>query len=365
MKITLIAILFLSWTQVIANDNEIKLTRFQLYNLGIKIDKLKAIKQIPLLYAPAKIVIPPSQEYIVSAAQAGLISKLNVTIGDRVKKGQILAHINSPGLLSMQRQFLKANSEKRLAWSSYQRDEKLLQEGVISDRRWQESQSRYNSFIAEANEAKQLLEIAGMSAKDIKTLANKRRLSSQLNVYSPISGVILERMVVAGERLNILAPLYRIANLEQLWLEIHIPHERISSIKIGNKVLIENTDITATISLLGQSVNSKNQTILARAIIDGQYANLRAGQNVNSQIIQSSDKKTFILPNAAIAQSDGNAYVFIRNSSGFIVSPVEIIGKQQNNAVITGNNDLTVNIEIATRGAVALKANWLGLGGSE
>ncbi|MFW5443446.1 MAG: efflux RND transporter periplasmic adaptor subunit [Methylococcaceae bacterium] len=362
MNKTIIVFLLLHCSNAIASNNEIKLTQVQLYNLGVKIGKLKPIKQIPLLYAPAKVVIPPSQEYIVSAAQAGLITKLNVTTGDTVEKNQILAHLNSPELLSLQRQYLKANSEKSLAWASYQRDKKLLQEGVISDRRWQESRSRYNSFLAEANEAKQLLEIAGISAKDIKKLTTTHRLTSQLNLYSPIKGVVLDRMVIAGERLNILAPLYRIANLEQLWLEINIPQERMNSIKVGDKVLIENTDITATITLLGQSVNAKNQTILARAIINGQQASLRAGQNVNSQIIQSSNKPAFIVPNAAIAQSEGSSYLFIRQSTGFIVSPVKVIGKQQNSSVITGNDDLKKSAEIAIRGAVALKANWFGLG---
>jgi len=211
-----------------------------------------------LLYAPAKVTIPPSQEYIVSAAQAGLVSKLNVTIGDSVEKDQILALINSPELLSLQRQLLRANSEKRLAWAGYQRDKKLVQEGVISDRRWQESRNRYSTFRAEADEARQLLEIAGMSDKDIKKLTSSRRLTSQLAIHSPIQGVVLEKMVVAGERLDILAPLYRIANLEQLWLEINIPQEQMKRIKMGDKVLIENSDITATINLLGQSVNAQN-----------------------------------------------------------------------------------------------------------
>lgn len=365
MKTKLFVLFFISCTSVIADNNKIKITQDQLSNLGIEMGKLKAIEQVPLLYAPAKVVIPPSNEYIVSSAQAGLISKLNVAIGDSVEKGQILAHINSPELLSLQRQYLKAINEKQLARASFQRDEKLLQEGVISNRRWQESRSRYRSFSAEVSESRQLLEISGMSAKDIKQLAVTGRLSSQLNVHSPIQGVVLDRMVVAGERLDMLAPIYRIANLEQLWLEINIPQERISQIKKNDIVLIENTDITAKITLLGQSVNVKNQTILARAVIDGMQTILRVGQNVNSQIVQTSDKPAYSVPNTAIAQSEGQAYLFIRSTEGFIVSPVEIIGKKQNNSVISGNKELKTDAEIAMKGAVALKASWLGLGGDE
>ena len=360
MRNVLLTLLFAFSLNSQAEDQQITISRVQLYNLGVKIGPLIEIKQIPLLYAPAKVAIPPSQEFIVSTAQAGLISKLNVAIGDHVEKDQILAHIKSPELLTLQRQFLKAKSERHLAWLVYQRDKKLLQEGVISDRRWQETRSRYSSRASEANEARQLLEITGMSADDIDSLAKSRLLSSQLNVRSPIRGVVLERMVIAGERLGILEPIYRIANLEQLWLEIHIPQERLRHIKIGDKVRIENSNITATISLLGQSVNPKNQTILARAIIEGDQSNIRAGQTVNTQIIQTSDQPVYKVSNSAVALSEGQSYIFIRNNKGFTVRPVTVIGKQDSASVISGK--FNGSEKIAIRGAVALKAKWMGLG---
>ncbi len=346
-----------------AGDQQINISQQQLLNLGIKTGQLATIKHVPLLYAPAKVTIPPSQEFIVSAAQAGLISRLNAAIGDPVEKGQLLAIIKSPQLLTLQRQFLKANSDRHLAWLTYQRDKKLFQEGVISDRRWQQTRSQYNSNASTANEAKQLLEIAGMSDDDINRLAQSRRLNSQLNVRSPIQGVVLERRAVAGERLDILQPIYRIANLQQLWLEINIPQERINQIKLGDKVRVENSRVTATISLLGQSVNLQNQTVLARAVVDGHPEQIRAGQTINTQIIQSSDQVVYKVPNSAISQSKGQSYIFIRNEQGFKVQPVKVIGKQDSEAIISG--EITGKEPIAIQGVVALKAKWLGLGEDE
>ncbi|MGZ8240651.1 MAG: efflux RND transporter periplasmic adaptor subunit [Methylobacter sp.] len=362
-----------------ASESVIQISKAHLENLGVKLGKPVPVKQIPVLYAPAKVVIPPTQEFIVSASQAGLINKLNVAIGDRVKKGQILAQLKSPELLSLQRLYLKADSELQLGLLSYQRDKKLLEEGVIADRRWQETRSQYNAFLSEVNEHRQLLEIAGMSDSDIKHLNKTHKLTSQLNVYAPISGVVIDRMAVAGTRIDILAPLYRIANLDELWLEINIPQERIGSIKVGDQVLIESTTagiqaleqrneqqlaaVKAEISLLGQSVNPENQTILARAIIKGEQTAVKAGQRINTQIIHTSDKAVFKIPNAAIAQNEGKAFIFIRNSQGFLVQPVTVIGKQNDESIISDN--FTGNEEIAVKGAVALKANWLGLGGSE
>ncbi len=343
-------------------DDTIQLSEEHFSNLGVTLGKLEKVSQIPLLYAPAKVVIPPTHEFIVSASQAGLITKLNAAVGDKVKKGEVLAQINSSDLLSMQRLFLKAKSELAIGALSYQRDKKLLESGVIPERRWQETQSQYNAVVSEADEHRQLLEIAGMSASDINKLSKTHKLSGQLNIYAPVDGVVIERLAVAGERVDTLAPIYRVGILNELWLEIAIPQERLGNIKSGDKVLIENSPAKAEITLLGQSVNPENQSVLARALVKEGQSTIRSGQKINIQIVHDSDNG-FKVPNAAIAQNTGKSYIFVRTPAGFQISPIQVLGKQGDESIITGN--LTGNEAIATKGAVALKANWLGLGGSE
>lgn len=344
-------------------DYQIKITKVQLYNLGVKIGKVQQVQETPLLYAPAMVVIPPDKEFIISAAQAGLVKKLYVSVGDSVKKGQKLAEINSPELLILQRQYLKAVNSRNLARAGYGRDKKLHEEGVISDRRWQETSAKYNGILADLNEAAQLLEIAGISKASINTLAKTRKLTSMLVLNAPIDGVILERSVVAGERIDMLAPIYRMANLEHLWLEINIPQEKMKNVHLDDQVMITGSTATAHITLLGQHVNPKNQTVLARAVIDQTDPNLRAGQSVNTQIVQTSQTPLFRIPNAAIAQRQEQNYIFVRTESGFTVEPVTVMGKESDYSIVSGNiNDQTA---IAVRGAVALKAKWIGLGDEE
>ena len=54
---------------------------------------------------------------------------------------------------------------------------------------------------------------------------NPASLSSLLNIRAPIGGVVLERLTTLGARLDIQAPIYRLADLSELWLEINIPQE--------------------------------------------------------------------------------------------------------------------------------------------
>ncbi|MCX7086315.1 MAG: efflux RND transporter periplasmic adaptor subunit [Methylococcales bacterium] len=344
-------------------ENNLLLTQEQLDNLGISLSQIEPTQQFTVLNAPAKVVIPAGNEYSVSAPQAGLVVKLNASMGDPVKKGEVLAQINSPELLANQRLFLKAMNEVQLSILAFERDKKLVAEGVIADRRWQETNSQHNALVFEANELKQLLEISGMAATEIDQLAKTHQLSGQLNVRAPISGVILDRFVLVGERVNLQAPLYKVATLDELWLELNIPHERVGSVKLGNKVLIDNSSVSAEVMLIGRSVNPDNQTLQVKAKIRGKQLEVRAGQTINTQIIEQLKIPAYKVPNTAVAQYEGKVFVFVRTSSGFKITPITVIGKQGDDAIIAG--DFSGTETLAVKGAVALKAQWLGLGSAE
>jgi len=356
-------ILFIGSVNLFAEELQIHISQEQIDNLAIKVGNLTPSREVPLLSAPAEVVVPGDKELLLSAPQPGLLSRLQVNIGDTVKKNQIVAQINSPELLVLQQQFLTARSQLNLANLAHRRDKKLLQEGVIAQRRWQETQALYNSKTAIADEAKQLLRIAGMSKEEVDRLVKTHRLSMALNVRSPIDGVVLERLATVGSRLDMQAPLYRIADVSELWLNINIPQERTRDIRIGDQVHIPGTDAIAKIILLGQSVDPANQTVLARAVIESHAENLRVGQHVVANVMQHSSTAGFRVPNTAIAQNAGHSYVFVRNNDGFVVAEVAVVGKQDKDSLITA--PLSEKQQIALEGAVALKANWLGMGGDE
>jgi membrane fusion protein, heavy metal efflux system len=354
-----IAVSPLAW----AVDNAIQLSQQQLDNLGVTVGKLESASHVPLFKAPAKVVVPSANEFIVSTTQAGLIVKMNASIGDKVEKGGVLGLINSPDLLTLQSNYLKAAGALKLAYATYWREHKLLKEGVVPGRSEQEALSNYNAAQVEANESKQLLQIAGMTAGEVKQLDSTGRLASQISVRSPISGRVIERMAVSGTHVDPISPLYRIANLDELWLEINIPQDYIDDIKIGDKVEVENSLAEAEIRGLAQSVNPDNQAVLARAVITANPSSVRIGQKVTIQHMQPNIAATYKLPDAAIARNDGKAYVFVRDKGGFKVSEVAILGKQADGSIITGN--FTGNEDIAINNAASLKAVWLGLGEDE
>jgi len=134
-------------------------------------------------------------------------------------------------------------------------------------------------------------------------------------------------------------------------------------VRLGDQVVIEGLGATASIFLLGRNVDVLNQTVLVRAEITDTQGNVRLGQTVNVKISQNSEKSLFKVPNSAVAQSSGVTYLFIRTKGGFTAQAIQVIGREANDSIISG--DLSARSEVAVKGAVALKANLLGLGGDE
>ncbi len=346
-----------------AADDLIKINAEQEQHIGIRTVTPEAISTVPLARAPARVTLPPQNEYIVSAAQAGLINRMDVAMGMTISKGQVLAQLQSPSLLGLQRDVLDALTGFNLASSKLNRDTTLLEEGIIAQMRYQETRSDYERYATALKETEQVLTAAGVSDIDIQSLKQTRKLNSFMNVRSPIDGVILERMVTAGQRVDVLAPLFRIGKLDELWLEIDMPQERMNEIRMGDRVRIENTTSTARITQIGQSVNPASQSALVRGIIEGKTQSIRPGQNVNVHISHASNERLFRLPIAALTYQEGKAYVFVRVAGGFAARPVGVASTEERNVVI--HQGLRGGEPVAVQGVAALKAAWSGIGSDE
>ena len=348
---------------VAALEDLIKLNAEQGQHIGIRTVQPEAISSIPLARAPARVTLPPMNEYIVSASQAGLMNRVEVAMGMKIAKGQVLAQLQSPSLLGLQRDVLDAVTGYDLARAKLNRDTTLLNEGISARMRFQETQSDYERYATALKEADQVLQAAGFSDIDLNTLKQTRRLNSYMNVRSPIDGVVLERMVTAGQRVDVLAPLFRIGKLDELWLEIDMPQERMNEVRMGDRVRIENTNGTARITQIGQSVNPGSQSALVRGIIEGKLPSIRPGQNVNVQISHASTDRLFRLPIAALVNQEGKAYVFVQVPGGFAARPVAVASTEERNVVI--HEGLQDGEQVAVQGVAALKACWTGIGSDE
>lgn len=336
----------------------------QARHIGVQTRLPQPTDSVPLVRAPARVSLPPHNEYVVSAAQGGLITKVEVALGVKVGNGQILALIESPALVGLQRGFLDAVNAHDLARAKLSRDKALLQEGIISTMRWQETRSDYERTATALSEAEQVLRIAGIDDADIRNLRQSHRIGSRYAVRSPTDGVVLERLAVAGQRLDPMTPLFRIGKLDELWLEIDMAQERLPEIRMNDRVELEGTDARARITHIGQSITPGTQSTLVRAVLEksGQQP-LKPGQHVTVVLMHASTDKLFRIPLAAVVNQEGRDYVFVRTTGGFEPRRVAIASRESHQVVI--HEGLAETDEIAVQGVAALKAAWVGIGSEE
>jgi len=315
---------------------------------------------------PAKVTVPNRQMRVVSAPQSGVLSALLVAEGERVSAGQVLAEMKSPELVDTQSQYLESVTRLGLAESELNRDEQLHREGVIAERRLLESRSKQRELATQVEQRRQLLGLAGLSEEAIDTLTRTRKLGSTLPVHAPIAGVVLEQMVSTGQAVAAAAPLYRVAELQPLWVEVHVPVDRVEALKVGGRVLLPGIGTEGTIITIGRMVHEADQGVLVRAEVTQGTERLRPSQFVEVQLTSTAEETGWRVPAGAVVRNAGSAYLFVAREGGFAAVPVTVLAEEEKSAVVAGvpsgdpAGELGPKDQVAVSGVVALKAAWLG-----
>ena len=325
--------------------------------MGVRTTQVTEVSQSWSVAYPAQVQVPTAQLRVVSTPLGGLLEGLLVAEGDRVRKGQKLAAIASPELLTLQRSYLQALSRLDLARADEDRDRQLLEEGIIAERRYQTSHAHYVQVRTEVEQSRQTLQLAGMDDRALKRLARERRLSGTLIVRSPIDGVVLERLATLGQRLNALDPLYRIGRLNPLWLDIHVPLERLSQIEVGSTARVVEPPVTGKIITIGRMVHGADQGVLVRAEVREGVELLHPGQFIEVKLASGRAERNYRIPLGALVRQGGKAWVFVASDKGFLVVPVSIRAEESDAVVVRA--DLAPGDEVVIAGTAALKAAWL------
>ena len=342
--------------------NSIRLTAKQAQSIGVETIPLGAGKEGTSRSLPAQVVIPNAQIRVIAAPLTGLVQTMAVAPNDTVKQGQLLARLQSPMLMEAQRAFLQASTEAQLAMASYKRDEQLFKEGIIAEGRYQASQASYAKSSAALSEQHQALRLYGMSDSAIRALQSGKGMSSTLDIVSPLSGVVLEQMAATGQRLDAAAPIYKVAKLAPLWLEMQATAAAASSISEGAAVTVPGA--SGKVISVGRHLDPGTQTVTIRAEISKGAENLRAGQYLEAQVSgKPGDGKQWQVPSASLARHQGKVFVFVQSKDGFVATEVRLLGEGQKAATIDGG--LRGDERIAVKGIAALKAIWTGVGEGE
>ena len=345
--------------------DEFAVTAAQMQSLGVKTQKLAAPGPIEGPAYPARVVLPPKQEYVLSAPLPGVVDQLLVAPNDAVKAGQPLLRLVSPELGDLQLRLMEASTKGKLVQQTLQRERMLAAEGIVPARRVQEAEAAAASNAAELRQAEASLRLAGMDAGSIRSVAGGGALQDALVLRARTAGTVAEVLVRTGQRVPSAEALVRIADTTRLWLDIQVPVARQAQLPAkGVVIAIVGRDAAATPASRGGRVGD-DQTLTLRAEVTRGVKLLRVGEFVQVRVpfaAGASGAAGFAVPIAALARDGDKAHVFVRTTKGFTAKPVTVLASAGDAVQVSG--ELVAGQEIATSSVIALRAAWQGKGGS-
>ena len=252
-------------------------------DLSKKVEWLAVSKSQIVEKVSATGKIQPEVEVKLSSEVSGEIIALPIKEGQQVKKGDLLVKINPDIIQSMlnrseatyqniKASLAQAEASLKEAEANYRRNESLFAKGVISKAEWDRSIAVYETSKAARKSAYYSVKSAAASVNEAKDNLGRT------TIYAPMDGTISLLNVELGERVvgtqqMAGTELLRVANLNDMEVEVDVNENEIVKVNVGDSAIVE-VDAYLKKSFKG----------LVTAISNASAANLSADQVTNFEV---------------------------------------------------------------------------------
>ena len=343
-----------------AAGNEFAVSDEQLARLGVTLGTAQAVELVELAAVPAEVVVPPARQVLVSAPASGVVARLLVAEGDAVAVGQPVAEVDSVEYVERQREYLDAVAAAELTEAQETRDRSLFAEGIIAERRVNESAAASRASRTRLDQVRAQLTLAGLTGADVGKLSVQRQLTPRITLRAPFAGVVAAKHAKVGERVDTLDPVLAIADLSNLWLELRLPQESAARVAPGMLVSVATAGqtITGNVTTVGGVVDSATQTVLVRATVENAQRVLRAGQFLTARVLaRPAGGVAYAVPVAAVTRNGSDVLLFVRTGNGVVARRIDVLADDGTRVYVASG--ISADAVVALEGISALKALWL------
>lgn len=242
----------------------------------------------------------------VTARVAGEVVELLVEEGDRVEAGQVLARLDGERL-RLELLAAKANLER--AKKAYTRNTDLHERGLVSS-------SMYEGLQ---------FDLASLRA----TYDLKRLNYNYSNIRATIAGVVSSREIKPGQNLAVGQVAFRITETKELVAYLQIPQAELAKFDVGHAATVTvasmpGTDFEATIVRISPTIDVRNGTFRATAVIDNADGNLAPGMFGRFTIAYEKHANALVIPANALLDEDEETTVYVVQDDEVVRRSVEI-----------------------------------------
>lgn len=239
---------------------------------------------------------------MVTARYGGRIERLAVNFtGQPVRKGQLIMSIYSPELLSTQKEYLIAKqSSARLASSGFPEIAKGS-EGVL-------------------DAARTRMRLWGMTDAQIKTLDRTGSANPVVNVYSPVSGTVMDVKARQGDYVSEGSQIYNLADLSRVWVFAEVYEYEFSKVGMGSSVEVTadafpGRVFRGRVSFIEPTVDPQSRTVKVRVDLPNPGGLLKPDMFVDARIF-SKPVHGLMVPASAILYTGNHNYAWVEIQPG-------------------------------------------------
>ncbi|GAA0876623.1 efflux RND transporter periplasmic adaptor subunit [Wandonia haliotis] len=245
--------------------------------------------------------VPPANRFKISAYFKGYVKEIRVIEGDAVTKGQLLARIEHPDLLELQKQYAATISRFTYIEKEYNRIQLLEQNDAIAKKELNRIQSEFETLKAERNNLEQQLVLIHLPISKIA----EGNFFSSYGIYAPTSGQITQVNVSSGELVGDEKPILEMINTDKIRVELEVFEKDIAHLKEQQPVRFsvqgDETIHTGVIFRIGSEIKTDRRVTVTVDITDSKSLVLKTGAYVSANIILDQ-KQLPALPGSAIVK---------------------------------------------------------------
>ncbi len=302
--------------------------------MGVRTAPVKIEKISRIIRVPAHIDFNEKEVAIVNTRVTGWVERLYATYtGQSVRKGEALLEIYSPELVATQEEYLQL-------FEKYKAGE------------------RHPELIRLLESARKRLSYWNISRAQVSRIEKTGKAERTMSLFSPYSGVIVEKNVLEGAKIQEGSDLFKIANLSTIWAYVHIPEKDMPFIKQGMRAVMEVTQLpgetfSGKVSFIFPYMDPDSRDLKIRVTFSNSGRRLRPG--MYATIILNSDLagEHLTAPLSSVIHTGEREIVFVHNGNG-VFEPREV-----HTGIATGDDRVQIIDGLVRGEAVVVSGQFL------
>lgn len=258
--------------------------------------------------------LPPQNQADVSIHASGIVRTILIEEGAKVKKGQVLATIESPEFAKLKEAYLLSKSNLNFLKSDFERQKTLNAEAVNSKKTFQKAISEYEMEQARYASLQKQLQLLHINLSENAT--------ATVPVLAPIEGYVTEINIRIGSAITPGISMLNIVDNSKLHVDLLVYEKDLYKVKKGQKVrfILTNqnqNEVVGTVFNIGKAFENDTKAVAIHTEIENKEEQLISGMYVNA-LIDLGSNAVFALPLEAVVKADGRSFIFVleKNDSG-------------------------------------------------